>query len=318
VVRHFLGFQSGLIDPSSFDDGNVSSYVSNSDGSVTTQASNISSRGSGGKLSFNLAAAYESGLHLGANINLNTFNRVKDVAFVEENNFARVEYNINEKNVGAGVSADFGLIYKLESNLRLGLVYQTPVYYSVITEVDQYINVDFVEEQDDLGFNQNVDPGVIFENELYTLQTPGKFAASAAYIFGKKGLISFEYNSQDFSNTEYGDAFSGADEINDLIETTFQRVNTYKLGAEIRNSNWTLRGGLSRSTTPYKNDNIGGDTRGFSLGTGYDWGQWRFDVAYNYQNVNSAETTFENSSFRNTANIDEERDRITVTLGINL
>lgn len=313
----FLGFQSGIIDPLNVDDANGLTYVSNSNGSITNQNIQIESSGSAGKLSFNLAAAYESGLHLGGNLNLHTFNRKKDVVFVEENNFGRVEYNISEDNVGTGISGDIGLLYKLKGNLRLGLVYQTPIYYSIVTDVDQFITNDLVVDPTEASETFNVDPAVIFENELYTLRTPGKFAVSAAYVLGKKGLLSFEYSSQDFANTEYGDNFSGADEINNLIESTFERVNTFRLGGEIRNENWTFRGGLSKSTSPYKNDNLGGESEGFSVGTGYDGGQWRIDVSYNHLNVVNTEATFENNQYRNTANIEENRDRITATLGIS-
>jgi len=313
----FLGFQSGIINPVNGDDLNGLSYVSNSNGSATTQDTRVVSSGSAGKFSLNLAAAYESGLHLGGNLNLHTFNRRKDVVLVEQNNISRIQYNVSEDNVGAGISGDIGLIYKLQGNLRLGLVYQTPIYYSIVTDVDQFISNDLFVNEGDQAETFVVDPAVVFENELYTLQTPGKFAASAAYVFGKKGLLSFEYSSQDFSNIEYGDGFSGANEINNLIEITFERVNTYRLGAEIRNNNWTLRGGVSRSSSPYQDDNFGGDSQGFSLGTGYDGGQWRFDISYNHLNVTSTETTFENNLFTNTANLEEDNDRITATLGIS-
>ena len=313
----FLGFQSELIEVSDVNDENAASYFSNSDGANTFQDTSVITTGSAGKASLNLAAAYKSGLHLGGNLNLHTFYKNKQVNFREENDFARVGYTVDESNVGAGLSADVGLIYKTNDNFRLGLVYQTPTYYSVSTEVDQFISVDFaVPDGADAEF-VDVDPGVIYEYELYSLRTPGKLAASAAYVFGKKGLLSFEYNSQDFSSMRYGDDFSGATEINNLIVDTFQRVHTYKLGAEIKNNSWSFRGGFSRSTTPYRDVNLGGDTSGYSLGTGYDWGQWRLDVAYNHTDVNTGETTFENTLYTNTANIEEKRDRVTVTLGLN-
>lgn len=313
----FLGFQSELIETTDVDNENASTFFSNSDGSITDQTSRVVTSGTAGKTSLNLAAAYKSGLHLGGNLNLHTFSRNKQVVFEELNNFARVGYTVEESNVGAGVSADFGLIYKSQDNFRLGFVYQTPVYYNVSTEVDQFISVDFAVPEGAAADFVDIDPGIIYEYELYSLRTPGKLAASAAYIFGKKGLLSFEYNTQDFSNIEYGNEFSGAREINNLIEDTYQRVHSYKLGAEIRNQNWSFRGGLSQSTTPYEDDNFGGESTGFSLGTGYDWGKWKLDVAYNHTNVNTGETTFENSLYTNTANIEEKRDRVSVTLGVN-
>ena len=299
-----------MIDATDDDDDAVSSYVSRSDGSDTNQITQINSYGRAEQYSLNLAAAYKSGLHLGANLNVHNFRRNKDIVFSEVNNFAEVGYIRSEFNYGAGLSANFGFIYKTQSNLRLGAVYQTPTYYSISTEVDQFITVITADE------TTVIDPGVIYEYDLYSLRTPGKLTASAAYIFGKKGLLSFEYNTQDFSNMEYGSDFAGASETNSLIEDTYERVHTYKLGAEIRNQKWSFRGGISRSTSPYQDQDFGGDSKGYSLGIGHDWGQWRLDAAYNNTELNTGETTFENSLYTNTANIEEKRDNVTVTLGL--
>ena len=300
----FLGYQALLIDATAQGD-DVTTFISASDGSNTIQDNRVRSSGSSGKLSFNLAAAYNSGLHLGGNINLHTLNRRKQTDFIEVNNIARIDYIVNEENTGAGFSADFGLIYKVKDNLRLGLVYQTPTFFGITRTVDQFINVNFFETDLEAAFSLDVDPQVAFEQDIYSLQTPSKLAASAAYIFGKKGLLSFEYSTQDFSNTKYGSSFSGASEINDLIESTYKRVHSYKIGAEIRNQNWSFRGGFNGSTTPFEDSNFEGDSSGFSLGTGYDWGKWKFDVAYNHSNLNSTEATFENALHTNAANIEE-------------
>lgn len=312
----FLGFQSGLIDPVA-DGEDVSDFVSVANGNNVNQDIRVRSSGSAGKLSFNLGVAYNSGLHLGGNLNLHTLNRRKETDFFERNTVADINYIVEEVNTGAGFSADFGLIYKVKDNLRLGLVYQTPTFFGIDRTVDQFIVVDFIETEDEVAFSQLVDPQVEFEQDLYSLQTPGKFAASAAYIFGNKGLLSFEYSTQDFSNTKYGSSFSGASEINDIIEDTYKRVHSYKIGAEIRNNNWSFRGGLNGSSTPFEDSNLDGDSSGFSLGTGYDWGKWKFDLAYNHSELSSTENTFENRAFTNAANIEESRDVITATLGVN-
>ena len=319
----FLAYQAFLINPA-FEGDNIINYVSNSDGSVTSQDNLVISSGSAAKMSFNLAVAYNSGLHLGGNLNLHTLNKDEQVSFIERNNHASLNYNIYEETTGAGFSADFGLIYKTENNLRFGLVYQTPTYYNISTTIDQYIDVVFENTEffEEAGITLEeggllVDPLIAYEQELYTLQTPGKLAASIAYVFGNNGLLSFEYNTQDFSNMKYGSGFSGATETNSLIEETYQRVYTYKIGAEIRNQNWSFRGGLSKSTTPYKDDDFGGDSKGYSLGAGYDWGKYKLDLAYNYLRLKTAETTFENNLYTNTANIEEDRSLLTATFAVN-
>jgi long-subunit fatty acid transport protein len=57
-------------------------------------------------------------------------------------------------------------------------------------------------------------------------------------------------------------------------------VNSLRLGGEYRINQLSLRGGIRYEDSPYKNDDIIGDLNGFSLGLGYNLGNYNIDISY--------------------------------------
>ena len=321
----FLGYTSYLIDPGTTD----YDYVSNSDASNTYQEIDIVQSGSKGKTSLNMSGAFTSGLHVGANLNLHWFERNKSMIFLEENNFASVQYEIlNESVSGGGVSFGFGGIYKTDANLRVGLSYQTPTWYSVITTIDQRIDTAYAEEieivdDEDVVVDSftflAIDPQVVYQYlDDYSYKTPAKLTASLAYVIGKKGLISAEYSRQNFGNIKYGDELVGYDVLNQTIEELYDVVNTFRLGSEVRLDKWSLRaGGWNKSSQFQDEETFGGGSFGYSLGVGYNWGKWQLDASYNHFEREYSVTPFENDLYSNTAITTEKGDLVSVTLGVN-
>ncbi len=314
----YLGFQTLLIDPSNIDND---TYVSGVTSSPNFQNTSIESSGRRSKSTLNLGLKYHSGLHLGANLNIHQIDQRRTIKFSEENSFANVGYEVNEDTFGAGISLGLGAIYSVE-DIRLGISYQTPTWYEVTNAVDEFINVRYNQDVDiegDLVSGLDIDPlpGIFFDHPDYGLRTPGKLSLSAAYIFGKLGLISTQFELQDFSNTRYDNRFSGSTTINQNIRNTFQASETFRIGAEARAKQWRFRAGANYSTSPYQDESIDGESKGFSLGIGYDWGKWKLDGTYSKSDTNFNETAFENNNFANSGNVDLDRSQITVTLGVN-
>jgi len=315
----YFGFQSLLIDPVVDEDSNLV-YQSNINGTGNLQDYIINTRGSSGKVSFNAAAEFYENLLLGVNFNVHYINRRREVSFLEDNDFLRFRYEIDQRTLGAGVSFNLGAIYTLNTNFKFGLSYETPTWLELTEEVEQFSATDFAVEQNingELTSIRDIDPGAIFEFDSQNIRTPGTISGSIAYIIGKSGLISGQYSRKDFSNIEYTSNGTTFDELNAIIKNTFEAVNTYKIGGEYRYENWRFRGGLSKITSPYKNSRIEGDTDGFSLGMGYNWGKWKLDVAFNHIETDRVEAVFENANFNNTATINKKDDAVSVTLGVN-
>ena len=91
----------------------------------------------------------------------------------------------------------------------------------------------------------------------YKLRTPWKFQVGAAYILGKSGLISFDYERVDYTYLNLQDedgysesyAYTNAD-----IKNQLRGINTFRVGTEIRLSPVTsLRLGYANQSSAYTN-----------------------------------------------------------------
>ncbi|WP_010520625.1 OmpP1/FadL family transporter [Aquimarina agarivorans] len=312
----FLAREAFIITEDESDDRLYSSEVS---GIGNSQKINTITSGRSSKISINLAFEIDKKIYLGGNLNFHNYDLRKRSLISEINNettddVSELFFETRSRTFGNGFSLSLGAIAKVSKQLRVGLSYQTPTWSTLQNELDQNLT-------SFLNINNNeireIDPRLVFLYPEYDLRTPGEIAASFAYVFGKNGLFSAQYSRKDFSNIEYGDNAFDFDILNRRIKNTFQAVNTIKVGGEYRYKKWRLRGGINYATSPYKNDQIAGDTQGFSLGTGYDWGKWKLDIAYNRIETDINEVPFENDAYNNSAQINGKNDAISVTLGVN-
>lgn len=317
--RSYLGFQSILIDPVQNTDNNTL-YQSNVNSANNFQNHSIESSGSSSKITFNLGLEASKNLQVGANLNFHNINRTQRISFAEQNDFtSNFAYEITERTFGSGFSIDLGGILKAD-NFRFGVSYQSPTWHELSNEVNEFTNADFVNEQNingEIVQFRDVDPNVTVEFEPYRFRTPGTISGSIAFIAGKKGLISAQYSRKDFSNTQFTSGGSVFNQLNATIENTFTTSETYRIGGEYRHENWRLRGGFSKVTSPYRDTRIAGDTDGFSLGTGYNWGKWKLDAAYNRTVTERREALFESENFNNFADVNQRISAVTLTLGVN-
>lgn len=155
---------------------------------------------------------------------------------------------------GTGVNVKAGVIIRPSSSLRLGAAVHTPTWYHMS---DNYgaIMRSFDLPNPDTGELMNQDINTPSDYWDYRLRTPWKFQVSAAYILGKIGLLSFEYDLTDYSYLNlrdedgYAEAFSGT---NQDIKHQLKVMNTFKVGTEIRLSPVTsLRLGYANQSSPY-------------------------------------------------------------------
>ncbi|PTM03073.1 MAG: transporter [Bacteroidetes bacterium] len=283
----FLGFEGYIINPVEDTDENTA-YTSNIDlnGVNFNQRYAYASRGYNGKLAFNFATSYDDKVYFGLNLNSHFINYERTTFFSEANSNAsstvtNVDFENNLLTTGSGFSFQLGGIAKLTEEFRVGLSYNSPTWYRISDETSQYLATTRIEGGSSI--NQRVNPNVINIYEEYKLQTPGKVTGSLAYVFGKKGLISFDYSVKDYSSTKFkpttDNFFSG---LNNQINNTLDSATSYRLGGEYRYKQLSFRGGYRFEESPYKDDNFYGDLDGYSLGLGYSFGDISLDLAYSY------------------------------------
>ncbi|MEW7280105.1 transporter [Aquimarina sp. 2201CG1-2-11] len=314
----FLGYESFIVEPTDDSDLNGTTYTSNIGAGVYDQEYSYESTGINGKLTINAGAQINKDFYVGANLSSHFINYDKVSEFFEGNNNATS--NINEvlftnrlSTIGGGFSAQIGGIAKVSKMVRVGASFESPTWYYIREETSQRL-----ETFSDADGRTIVNPDVINIFPEYRLRTPGKATGSIAFLFEKQGLISIDYSYKDYTTTKLS-SDEGADfsALNTEIDTNLQGASTIRIGTEWRNGNWSFRGGYSFEESPYKNTAILDDKTGYSIGGGYNFGKYKFDVTYNQTSQQRSETFYPNSGFGNTALIDTETHSLTFTLGMN-
>ncbi|PCJ94469.1 MAG: aromatic hydrocarbon degradation protein [Flavobacteriaceae bacterium] len=278
----FLGYFGGIIDPVDADDDNNTAYVSNAQYSSVNQELFQSTRGYNSKFTINFGGQYQENLYVGASMNFHTilydklteftetgYDAASEIQFIDFDNLLHTE--------GEGFSFSAGAIAKLNDNIRIGGSYQSPTWYRLTDDTSQRINSDLSDS--DIGF---IDYDIVNLFEAYTIKTPSKLTGSAAIIFGKEGLISFDYGYQDMSQAELRPSSdpSFASE-NTYISNQLGQVNSYRIGGEYRIDAVSLRAGYRFEQSPYVDGITIGDLTGYSGGIGYSFGGNRIDLSVN-------------------------------------
>ncbi len=314
----FLGYEAFIIEADDPDNPDNTTYFSTIAPGVFDQEYYYESTGLNGKFTLNGGAQINQNFYIGFNLNSHFISYDRVTEFFEENDnpgstVNQVIFTNRLSTSGAGFSAQVGGIAKISQMVRLGASYESPTWYYIEEETTQRL-----ETFDNSNGRTLVDPNVINIFPEYELRTPASYTGSIAILFEQQGLISLDYSYKDYSSIElssdFGNNFSN---VNRDIDTDLQGVSVIRIGSEWRNGNWSFRGGFSFEESPYKNDLILGDKNGFSVGAGYTFNQFRFDVAYDYTEQERIERFFPDSGFNNSAVVDTYRDNLTFTLGMN-
>jgi len=312
----FLGYQGYLIDPASTDLDNTD-YLSAQNGNSFNQEYQYTTAGNNSKFTFNAAGQFSENLYLGLNLNAHTFNFTRNTILFEDNDGTdnavnSLRFDNDYRAFGSGVSAQLGGIYHISSSLRVGATYDTPTYFTISEETEQYLATS--------GTNGEVilNPNIINIYEDYNLRTPGKATGSIAYIFGSSGFLSFDYSYQDYSSIKYSpDNDSFFQQMNTQINNQLKAASSYKIGGEFLAEEWSFRGGYRFIESPYKNEETLGDTTGYSLGIGYTFGNARIDIAYDWAKQEQNPALYD-GAFTNTAFIDNINTNILATVTFQL
>lgn len=293
----FLGYESFILDPLEFEDGNTS-YILNMDGGDYRQGHYVNARGYNGKLAFNLATQYKNILQLGLNLNTH-FLRYDEFSRSTEraSSFAsRIEYMEFEETLlttGSGFSFQLGAILRATPSLRFGFNYASPTWMYLNDETTQFV----LTERRGTGATNPVtiiDPRIVNIYPSYRLQTPWSIGASAAYVIGNRALLSFDYGLKDYSSMRYGNGndpfFAGQ---NNIISNTFKSASSYRFGGEYKIKHVSVRGGYRIEESPYQNTVFFGDLSAYSFGLGYSFNNLRIDGSFAQSERNFARQLYE-------------------------
>jgi long-subunit fatty acid transport protein len=196
--------------------------------------------------------------------------------------FNDLNFNTYLRTTGSGFNVKIGAIYKPTENLRLGFAVHTPTFYKFHDEYNSSMSASTFEN----GNPISPDKAGIYD---YEIETPMKAILSGAYVIGKSGLISIDYEIVDYSNAKLKNGSDGYDYIeqNQTIQNAYKTVGNLHIGGEYRVSkSLSLRAGYENYPSVYQSSylntsNINSNTSYSTVsgGFGFRQGNVFFDAA---------------------------------------
>lgn len=237
-----------------------------------------STDGSNTKYTFSFAGELNNKIAIGASIKSYDIDHFQRILLEEYN------YNDNDDimdasllqelfTYGTGFGFNLGVIAKATDNLRLGFAYQSPTWYDLSEDYIDYDLELYVSNTDEVITDYS---GV--NNFDYKLKTPYRLSGSLAYIFGKDGLLSFDYTFKNFKNINLSGSNFSQENID--FNNSLKAVHQIKMGTEWRIDQLSLRGGYHFENSPYKDAINSDNVEGLSFGVGYNFGFGKIDFAY--------------------------------------
>ncbi|MBI9041652.1 UPF0164 family protein [Lutibacter sp.] len=273
------------------------------------------------KYTFTIASEFNNNLMLGFSLstyNIEHFQRVLTEEYNNDGSGNTFDVSQNQEllTYGDGISFNLGLISKPNNNIRLGLAFQSPIWYSLAEEFLEY-DATIFENNINVTNEFSIDDTYSGTNGFdYKLKTPSKLTGSFAYIFNTSGLISLDYIYKNYSNIKLSNADFTME--NQAFNTNLESTTELRLGTEWRVDAFSLRGGYHYEKNPNKNAYQSDDIEGYSLGAGYKFRGGRVDFSY-LNSTNTAPYNFyPNNNQINNAELNIDTSRITATLVLNI
>ena len=278
-----LAWDAFLINP--IDTNSVDQYTSaNPFGNF--QATKLVERsGHMGETVASIGGSYDDRLYVGftlgfPNINFNEVATYTEADIDPAHELGSFRYREELNTSGRGANFKVGLIYKVTELFRIGAAFHSP---SWLTINDNY-ETSIVGSFRDGDVRDSESPINNFE---YRVRTPSRMQANAAFILGKKGLISADYEFVNYKNIRMRDGLQpistyGFDAENEAISNLYRGTHNVKIGTEIRFKPWAVRAGVAYFQSPIdpaflKTDQ---DRILYSLGIGYRKATGYIDLAY--------------------------------------
>ena len=116
----------------------------------------------------------------------------------------------------------------------------------------------------------------------YSLTTPFRAIGSVAFIFGKFGLLSADYEFVDYSGARLRASDYDFYNENNAISNKYRSTGNLRIGTEWKYAQFSFRGGYGIEGDPYKNGVNSSVGHSYSLGLGLREKTYFLDLAYTH------------------------------------
>jgi hypothetical protein len=153
----------------------------------------------------------------------------------------------------------------------------------------------------------------------YQLSTPMKGILSAAFIVPGYGLISFDYESVNYSKCKFHNADwdeADFDDENEAIVEKFQKTNNFRVGAEGLAGPVSIRAGYALYGNPLKEYKGNKERQILSLGFGFKGDDIYFDITGTYHIYQKDAVLYESRSVTQMYSYDNRYLNVLATFGV--
>jgi long-subunit fatty acid transport protein len=283
------------------------------------QVQTVRRTGGSSDVNFSIGTNISNKLFIGASLGLSSFSYTSTEItnekglFTNPNNGQALDYDVDFirdfDTEGSGVNLKLGAILKPSNELRIGLSFESPTWFSVRDNYSEtlYNNIDPIDGTDSFPFE-------------YDLRTPLKLNGGLAYFIGNKGFISADIGFVDYATIKFSSNDAGIDNTaNREIKERYQNTINYSIGGEYKlDKSFLLRAGFHSTGNPYKNlEDKDYTVNSISAGVGYRFGSYYLDAALINSNSNLKYSNYMlNAGNEPTAAIDTRTNKIALTFGV--
>lgn len=310
-----LGYQSFIFDPVNPEDFNNTEYISNVTANSFLQNYFIEESGYNGKFSFNFSLELNKRFYFGVNLNAHYMEYERFTSFREKNNdpsseINQITFDNRLRTRSNAFSFQLGTIAKITNELRAALSYNSPTWYNVSDETSQYLRT----VSNEFG-TETVNPRILNVFPDYNYRTAGKWTAGLSYVFRGQGLLSIDYSTQDYSNAKF--TTNAINFINSDIKQNLKAAANLNIGGEYVIEKLKFRGGYFLQESPYENELILGDLKGFSFGLGYTFSNVNIDLSYSRASQNRNDILLQ-TGLGDTVEVDSDISNVFLTVAFGL
>ena len=130
-------------------------------------------------------------------------------------------------------------------------------------------------------------------------------------------MISLDYATRNYSNINISSNVNFSN-VNQGFSTDLKNASELRLGAEIRNKQFSFRGGYHYQQSPYEDALSSDHLKGYSLGLGYNFGNMKIDLSYEDANRTDVYDFYPQYTEINPTELDIDTSKITVSMVFNI
>ncbi len=244
-----------------------------------TQNKYIESSGSMGETDLTFGGNYGNKLFLGGTFGFPNITYRETSEYSEEfdantnNGLKDFNYHQELTTKGSGFNFKFGLIYKPVDWLRIGGSMHTPSFFRLHDNWSSNMTTHF-------SGNTYTDKSPVGDFD-YTLTTPLRAMGSIAFVLGKQGFISADYEFVDYSTAHLSSPLEPFLDANAAITKGYAAASNIRVGGELKLNPIALRAGFALYGSPYRSG-VDGSRTSITGGFGFREANFSIDFAYVY------------------------------------